>query len=162
MGEMHVNPFEILKSQHREIESLLQLAEHEAAPQTTEMRVMVRMLQRKLEAHMRLEEEVFYPSIELVVGPAIIADNESEHAAVRALLEELNTAQSQGSEGFLETLTSLKQLVERHVEDEEQELFFQVRRRLGMELLEELGAEMEAFQAETQVAAASFEDAVSA
>src|SRR4051812_13684228 len=103
-GGSRVNPIELLRGQHREIEALLRLAEDEGAPQSLEMDSMLRMLRIKLDSHLRLEEEVFYPYVELVVGQEPVADYESEHAALRSVLSELLAARELSSEGFPERL----------------------------------------------------------
>jgi hypothetical protein len=62
---------------------------------------------------------------------------------VSGLLEELSEADPE-AESFPAKLTVLKEIIEHHVEEEEQEMFPTAEKKLGKERLEELASEMQA------------------
>jgi hypothetical protein len=65
-----------------------------------------------------------------------------EHHVVKVLLRELD-AMGVGSETWTAKLKVLKENVEHHVEEEEEDMFVKAREVLSKEQLEELGAQME-------------------
>ena len=83
-------------------------------------------LTEELEVHARIEEELFYPSIRLALGPVLVTRAIDEHASARELVSDLR-ALAPGDAAFDETLATLKDCVDQHVREEEDELFPKVR-----------------------------------
>ncbi len=126
----------LLKSQHREVENIFETLEKgadDAASQVLE-------LANNLAAHMAIEQNLFYPAVRDIDGK-MVAESYEEHAiAELALKRLLSTAGDDPS--FAAKVTALKELIEHHVEEEEEELFPNVEDSMDAEQLEALGDEM--------------------
>ena len=117
---------DLLKEDHRKVRRLFQeygkLAEDDVASKAS----LFESLYQELTIHGRVEEEIFYPAIAEAVEDEETADLIEEareaHEEVKMLLEEM-TDLSPGEETFEAKMTALRENVERHVEEEEKELF---------------------------------------
>lgn len=103
-------------------------------------------IRAELEAHMAVEEEIFYPAyLEAVRSKEDrrqAFEAREEHALARRVLGELETA-APGGESFAAKAKVLKDLVEHHAEEEEEEMFPTARRALSRDALRDLGRRME-------------------
>jgi hemerythrin superfamily protein len=129
---------DLLKKQHRKVEAIfkkLESGRSEAAPLVTE-------LSNDLSAHMLIEEEIFYPAVRKVKAD-LVGESYEEHAVAKYSLSRLIDAKP-GDATFKARVTTLKELIEHHVEEEEHELFPKVEKALSAEQLNELGKEMKA------------------
>lgn len=134
-----MNALRLLMLQHDRIEGLVVDLVQSSAGEPRERALAV--MARELERHFDLEEAHFYS----VIGPRLILVSADrflgEHARIRALIAELMAgAPGQGFAGRLETLHGA--LVQ-HVGDEEIELFPEVKRRFGVDELDEIGRAIE-------------------
>lgn len=129
---------DLLTSQHREVEQLFERLEKGRGDRVA----LLRELSSKLAAHMRIEEEIFYPRARDLLEKKVLESLEEHTLAAFALkrLAEVGI----GHESFGAKLKALKELIEHHVEEEESEMFPRVARAMGREDLEEMGAELEA------------------
>lgn len=102
-------------------------------------------IQRELEIHTHIEEQIFYPHL-LKVGDeklqSITREGLEEHQQVKTLLSELG-AGLESSDDFEAKLKVLMEDVEHHVEEEEDEMFPLVRGQIDDEMLVRLGDLME-------------------
>jgi hemerythrin-like domain-containing protein len=100
-----------------------------------------------LTVHTALEEELFYPAVKDEVGTkkadAMILEAYEEHHVVKLVLAELPKIHP-NADTFEAKMTVLKELVEHHVEEEEDEMFPMAEKRFGPERSRELAREMEA------------------
>ena len=131
----------LLKSQHREVEALFKKIEK--TENGDKRRSLMNEISTKLEMHTRIEEEIFYPAVR--EAPSKKADemiNEAleEHHVVKLVLKELPQVDPE-DERFEAKMTVLKELIEHHVEEEEQEMF-KIAQKLGKEELRGLGEQM--------------------
>jgi Hemerythrin HHE cation binding domain len=95
-----------------------------------------------LELHTQLEETVFYRAFALAadaVGEQLIEDALQDHQMMKDLLAELR--ESNDAEEFETCFHTLRETVERHMEEEEHELFPQAARALAAHM-EEIRDEM--------------------
>lgn len=126
---------ELLEQQHRSVEALF--AKIEAGePEALED------LASALAAHMAIEQEIFYPTVDEIEEDLVLESFEEHSVAEIALKRALATDPEDDS--FDARVTVLKELIEHHVEEEEKELFPKVEKALGPERLEALGKKMEA------------------
>jgi hemerythrin-like domain-containing protein len=135
-----MDPRQILKRQHREVRELFKRIEKANGRQA---RPLLEELTEKLQLHMRLEEEMFYPAIqELGSSKAeeMAMEAFEEHGVVKLVLEQLPGVDPE-DERFHAKMTVLEELIEHHVEEEEKEMFKQAE-KLGDEL-EALGQRMQ-------------------
>jgi len=130
-----------LEKQHRAVEKLFKQAERSEEP--SECLDLVREIVAKLEQHTRIEEEIFYPAVRRLGSSKaedMIFEAYEEHHVVKTMMRELCEADP-GDERFAAKVTVLKELVQHHVEEEEEEMFKQAR-KLGRDQLEALGEEL--------------------
>jgi hemerythrin-like domain-containing protein len=133
-----MNITELLKEDHREAESLI--AELEGGNSSNET---FGKLKNALTLHTQIEEEIFYPALENFDETEDLIDEAyQEHSDVDQLLEDMSATEV-GSEDFQELLTQLKESINHHVEEEENQLFPLSERLLGAERLDEMGSEIE-------------------
>jgi hemerythrin-like domain-containing protein len=126
----------LLKQQHREVESIFETLEKgadDAASQVLE-------LANNLAAHMAIEQDLFYPAVRDIDG-RMVAESYEEHAIAELALKRL-LATAGDDPSFAPKVTALKELIEHHVEEEEEELFPNVEDTMDAEQLEALGDEM--------------------
>jgi hypothetical protein len=131
---------ELLKKQHREVKALFAQAK-KVKPQ--ERRRVLDEISEKLEAHMTIEEDIFYPAVREIgtkKTDEIVPEAYEEHHVVKLVLEELPDVDLD-DERFEAKVTVLDELIEHHVEEEEREMF-KIAEKLGTERLAELGDEM--------------------
>ena len=98
-----------------------------------------------LTVHAAIEEEIFYPAARnALANPGLIDEAEEEHAQAEALIEQLQDMDA-SDDLFDNTVQKLQDVVEHHVQEEEQALFAQVRESsldllaLGLEMAERKG-----------------------
>lgn len=101
-----------------------------------------------LERHAMIEEEVFYPAVRADVEDTddVVLESVEEHHVVKTLIAELR-AMTGDEENYEAKATVLMENVRHHIEEEEGEMFPQVRTALGRKRLQELADEMQRVQA---------------
>src|SRR5687767_11999737 len=131
---------ELLKQQHRDVEKLFKALDQDGSDErTTEV---FGELAATLVAHDAIEREIFYPACEKAMGMTdLLGESLVEHGVIEFSLYEAD--QAQGKKDFDFKVTVLKEMVEHHVEEEEDDFFPSVEKALGDESLEELGQRME-------------------
>jgi hypothetical protein len=132
---------DLLKKQHREVESLFKQAK---SAEPAERRAIVDEISEKLRHHMEIEENIFYPAVRELgtkKSDEMVPEAYEEHHVVTLVLDELPDVDLE-DERFEAKMTVLEELIEHHVEEEEKEMFKSAE-KLGKGRLEELGAEME-------------------
>lgn len=133
-----MNAIELLKNQHKKTKRALELLSEGKAPSTS--MAVLEQLADELVAHMVIEEHVFYPRIKQLI-PKLTLEAYEEHAVARFELARLLTA----SAGDRKTRAMvLKELLEHHIDEEENELFPKVKKSIDAHELEVLGTRMEA------------------
>ncbi len=149
-----MDAFELLKQDHKTVSGIFKQLD-----ETTERGVKTReelftRLKTELDIHAYIEETMLYPKLkEAKETHDITLEAIEEHKVVKSLLAELE-AMPKDREQWGAKLTVLKENVEHHVEEEEDEMFPDGRKVLSQEQLEELGARMEAAKKEQKKAAA--------
>ena len=143
---------DLLMKQHREVEVLF--TKLSKSQETRQKKSIAAELRLTLEVHMAIEEDIFYPAyreaVESEAGDALALEAHEEHHVVKLLLSELPHLDT-AHESFRAKMTVLQQLIERHVQDEEQRMFPEALKLLGKTRLEELGDEL--LERESQLAA---------
>jgi iron-sulfur cluster repair protein YtfE (RIC family) len=133
----------LLKKQHRQVEKLFMQCEKAEEPR--QRRRLMDEIAEALKLHTRIEEEIFYPAVRRM-GTAkaeeMVDEAFEEHHVVDLVLAELPQVDPE-DERFEAKLTVLSELVEHHVEEEEEEMFPMAEKKLGAERMKELGQRME-------------------
>ena len=134
-----MDPFELLKADHRKVEELF--TQLESARGAAKLRVF-EQIRTELELHTQIEESIFYPALEEPKETHELAlEAYEEHDVVKRLLKELGRARTANEEWEAQAKV-LQENVEHHVEEEENELFNKATRALSQEDLETLGEQM--------------------
>jgi len=138
-----MNAFALLKADHEKVAGIM-----EKLDSTTERGVKTReelftQLKTELDVHARIEETIFYPTLEEADETRdITLEAFEEHRLVKQLLQELESM-SKDDEQWTAKFTVLKENVEHHVEEEEGEMFPKARKVLSEEQARSLGTRME-------------------
>jgi hemerythrin-like domain-containing protein len=133
----------LLKADHDKVKKLL--AELET---TTERGVKTRQelfatIKGELTVHETIEEEIFYPALkEHPKAKDLVLEAYEEHHVVDQVMAELEGLDV-SDETWGAKATVMKENVEHHIDEEEQEMFAQARKVFDKSELEDLGARME-------------------
>jgi hemerythrin superfamily protein len=141
-----MDAIQLLIADHDEVRGLFdQFRKAEEAEDMDRMKELQEKIFSELETHTRIEEDIFYPAVreadEEELGD-IVAEGIQEHHVVNVLMREIKDVS--GEETFIAKMKVLMENVEHHAEEEETDMFPDVRERMGEPRLQELGAELEA------------------
>lgn len=143
LDDMGPDAIDLLTTQHDRIRELFASLEARAARPSKAKLDDVRELISTLTKHSEIEELVFYPAIRAELDLADDVDESlEEHHAAELLMAELEKLPAE-AERYDAKITVLKENVLHHIEEEETELFVQVREKLDDERLRELGRALE-------------------
>jgi hemerythrin superfamily protein len=123
----------MLEADHRMVEGLftqIEAAEGEARA------ALVAELAEALQAHMELEEHVVYPAMAPVTGEEAVEEGNKEHELARKTLADM-VELAPDQPGFGAAMEAVKAGIEHHVQEEEGELFPQLRRD-GAEIIRDM------------------------
>jgi hemerythrin superfamily protein len=140
----------LLKNDHKTVEKLFKQFEKLAKQggQNTEAKAgLVAEIIQELTTHTYIEESVFYPAAKAAGPKDDVLESVEEHHMVVWLLSELGGLDP-ADETYDAKVRVLMENVRHHVEEEEGELFPEVRKALGRKLLQDLGEQMEAAKKE--------------
>lgn len=126
----------LLEQQHRKVDSLFESIE--ASPTAK----LVDELATALASHAAIEEETFYPAAKRFNKDMVLESHE-EHELMAYALKRL-VAADPSDPTFRARVKACKDVVQHHVQEEEQSLFPQMAEALGQEEDEALGKQMEA------------------
>jgi hemerythrin superfamily protein len=138
-----MDAIELLEADHRSVEDLF--AKFEALTERAEkgQQELVDRITAELITHAAIEEQLFYPAVRAALPDLDLDVREGleEHHVAETVLAELQHLDST-HERFRPKVLVLIESVRHHVEEEEQELFPEVRKGMDAETLEELGRAM--------------------
>ena len=141
-----MNAVELLKQDHKQLKKMLKTAiEAEGGEEREHVLDHVRA---ELVRHERIEEEIFYPRLrgnEEV--KEIVLEGYEEHHVADVILDELLDIPA-SSDLWKAKVKVLKENIEHHIKEEEDEMFPKARKVLSREQLEHLGERMEALKRE--------------
>jgi hypothetical protein len=136
-----MDAFNLLKADHRKVAGLFD--ELESADGKAKLQVF-EQIKTELELHTHIEEKIFYPALEKPRETHdLTLEAYEEHDVVKKLLRQLSRAKTANDEWEAQAKV-LRENVEHHVEEEENELFEKAEAALGEERIEALGEEMAA------------------
>jgi hemerythrin superfamily protein len=134
---------DLLKKQHKSVKTLFKKVEK--TEDARRRRQLMDEISNELKLHTKIEEEIFYPAVrEIGTSKAeeMVDESFEEHHVVDLVLKELPHVDPE-DERFAAKMTVLSELVEHHADEEEDEMFPMVEKKLGKERLQELGEQME-------------------
>jgi iron-sulfur cluster repair protein YtfE (RIC family) len=126
----------LLEKQHRKVEGIFKKLEGGKG----DAPALLRELADNLAAHMAIEQQIFYPAVR-ALDEDVISESFEEHAVAELALKRL-LATPPTAPSFKAKVTTLKELIEHHVEEEEEELFPTVEKKVDDQELLELGKRM--------------------
>jgi iron-sulfur cluster repair protein YtfE (RIC family) len=136
----------LLKKDHTAVKKLFRAWEKaEKANASAQKRAIFNEMFMELGAHMKVEEEIFYPALKAEAGKAGtegVLEGVEEHGVVKSLLAQLSKMKT-SDETFSAKVKVVIESVEHHVVEEEEEMFPDAEKILGIKKLEELSARIE-------------------
>ena len=134
----------LLKDDHRAVEALFKRFEKAGSDAHVERRRIVDDIIKELSVHAEIEETVFYPAVREAVPPTEdeVLEALEEHHVAKWTLSELEGMDPR-AERFEAKVTVLMENVRHHVEEEESELFPQVRKALSRKALNDMGVALQ-------------------
>jgi hemerythrin-like domain-containing protein len=142
-----MDAFELLKADHKKVAELFELLDNASGKRKLDV---FKRIKSELELHTHIEEAIFYPAIEKPEPTHdLTLEAYEEHKVVKTLLAELAGARS-ASDKWQAKAKVLRENVEHHVDEEENELFDKASDALTDEEIEKLGQRMAAEKARKQ------------
>lgn len=144
---------ELLKKDHQNVKGLLEdlLSSDKSDGQREKL---LSTIEKELEIHTQIEEEIFYPAFAQQKSSdktkKMYHEAMEEHRAVEKLVMPDLKKTDVDSNEFMGRAKVLKELVEHHVEEEEEEMFKMAEKSMSQDELKELGEKMEARKKELQ------------
>jgi len=116
----------LLKEDHRTVEKLFK--DFESAKGEGRKEKLARQICLELSVHTKIEEEIFYPACEGKIEEDLLKEAFVEHDSAKLLVAEIEAGSGQTDEFFDAKVQVLSEQIQHHVEEEEKELFPQVRK----------------------------------
>lgn len=116
----------LLKEDHRAVEKLFK--EFEEAKGEGRKEKLARRICLELTVHTMIEEEIFYPACDGKIEEDLLKEAYVEHDSAKLLVAEIEAGNGQTDEFFDAKVQVLSEQIDHHVQDEEKELFPQVRK----------------------------------
>ncbi|MHC8407500.1 hemerythrin domain-containing protein [Pseudomonas sp. TMB3-21] len=146
-----MNAIDLLKADHERVKAILTQLSESTERGVKKRTDLLAKLEMEITIHTRLEEEILYPAFKEAGGKEqdiMYYEAKEEHRTVDALVLPDLKKTDPGSLEFSGRVKVVKELLEHHIEEEEEEMFPQAKKLLGNATLEELGAEMEKMKAQ--------------
>ncbi len=118
---------DVLEQDHRRVEMLF--SEFEQSGDQN----IARQICQELEVHTALEEEIVYPVLRQEVDDELAQEAQREHDEAKELIKKIEGGLSGAA--LQQTVAKLKESVEHHVEEEENEVFPKMQQTVGGELI---------------------------
>jgi hemerythrin-like domain-containing protein len=143
----------LLKKDHETVRELLKELEKTSSRSTKRRQELLERIALEVQVHAAIEEELFYPAFrrrgETKNDEKLFFEAAEEHKLVHGALPEIQATDPE-SELFSARAKVLKDLIEHHAEEEEQELFPRARELMSREELQSLGVQLEERKMELQ------------
>ncbi|OKH32290.1 hemerythrin [[Phormidium ambiguum] IAM M-71] len=134
-----MNVIELIKSDHRKVESLF--SEIEKTEDSKKRQVLFDQIYTELTLHAKVEELTLYPSMrDYDETHDMVDEAEEEHTEAKELLEEIKSM-SPSDPNFPAKIEELKEAVQHHVEEEENEILPSVSDSMDEQEMKELAKE---------------------
>lgn len=139
---MSANPFKLLKDDHRRVAKLFKELEATSGKATKSREHLFAQLRNELQLHTEIEEQYMYPLLEENDETRdMVLESYEEHDLVKTILNEMEK-ENLGSEAWEAKLTVMKENVEHHVSEEEEELFPEAEEILSDDAINQLGQQI--------------------
>jgi hemerythrin superfamily protein len=135
-----MNAIELLKEQHAEVKDLFKKIDKAEEPDEKEE--LFTKIADNLAVHATVEEKYFYPATKSTRTEELLREAVEEHLSMKRVIADLLDCPPDDPQ-FDAKIKVLMDTVERHMEEEEDDLFPKVKKMIDKELLKTLGAQME-------------------
>ena len=128
--EKHENAIKLLMRDHMQVQKIFgDFEKLKEKNEDQEKKVaLIRTACEELMIHMIVEEEVLYPlAAEALDNPGLITESKMEHAATKQLIKELESLDAD-EDLYDAKVLALSKHINHHIEKEEREMFFQMKR----------------------------------
>jgi hypothetical protein len=140
-----VDAIALLKQDHLKVMGLLNKLEKTGENATGRREQLLGQMETEIKIHTHIEEQIFYPAFREAARRSdehLYFEAVEEHHVVDMVLPEIKKTNA-GTEEFAAKVKVLKDLIQHHAEEEEEQVMFpKARRILGAAQLRELGDEM--------------------
>ncbi len=136
-----MDAIKLLKEQHDEVTELFEA--YEDTKSKNEKQAIFQEIADNLAAHAEIEEKIFYPAAYAKSTKDLLFEAVEEHLAAKRIISDLLTM-SPSDENFDAKVKVLKEQIEHHIREEEDDLFKQIRKELPKDEMETLGKKMKA------------------
>lgn len=141
-----MDALELLTQDHNEVRQLFEEFRSAAEQEdTSKMGDLTETIFQKLTVHTAIEEDIFYPAVRDANGKELSETTDEsyeEHHVVDLLMGEIRQLRP-GEDAFKAKMTVLMENVEHHAQEEEEEMFTEVREIMSEERLQQLGEELQ-------------------
>lgn len=136
------NPVEMIRTDHDRMRGSFDQIEQMGPSGGDAQKQLVHEVLTDLEAHAKVEEEIFYPAARELVGDGLLVDMaEEEHHGAKMYVMELARMEPDDPH-YLAKFKVLREVVEHHMEEEEHDILPKIAAADGTRL-EQIGQEME-------------------
>lgn len=144
-----MNAIELLEADHERVKGILTELSDSTERGVKKRTELLAKLEIELTLHTKLEEEILYPAFKEAGGKEeaiMYHEAKEEHRAVDSLVLPDLKHTDPGTVEFTGRVKVVKELLEHHIEEEEEEMFVKARKLMKKEELEALGEQMEMFK----------------
>ena len=143
-----MNAIELLSADHRRLTKLMKELDETTTRGVKTRKQLFSTIKRELTAHEVIEEEIFYPALkEHPRARDIVLEGYEEHHVVDVLMGEMS-ALPFDDESWGAKFTVMRENVEHHIEEEEDDMFKKARAVFDPSELDALGSSMASRKAE--------------
>ena len=147
--------FELLKNDHEKVSGIFEKMEDTTNKATKTRQELFAQLRQELELHTQIEETILYPALKQAAQTRdITMEALEEHQEVKDLLAEMQELSVEDEE-WEAVLAELKENVDHHVEEEEQQMFPQARQVLSEDQISEITEQMQTAKQQAPKAASA-------
>jgi len=135
----------LLKEDHKAVRALFRRFERAAPTATKTQQDLAAQIIEELSRHAAIEEQLFYPAVRETFpdDQEYVLEALEEHHAAKSLLAEIDRLPPT-HERFRAKVMVVIESVARHIEEEENTVFPELRRAMGRKQLSELGSALQA------------------
>ncbi len=139
-----MDPIELLKEDHAKVKKLLEELDATTEETTGARHELFAKIKSEMEVHEAIEEEIFYPALKQhPKAKEIVLEGYEEHNVVDRIMGDLAGLPVE-DETWGAKLSVMKENIEHHIEEEEDDMFVKARDVFDRDELDSLGARMKA------------------
>ncbi len=138
-----MDALDLLKDDHRRVEKLLAEMDETSESDAAKREDLFRRFTAEMQTHEIIEEEILYPALkDHPKAKEVVLEGYEEHHVVDTIMNELNEVPFD-HETWGAKFSVMKENIEHHIEEEEEEMFEKAEDIFDSEELDRLGARMQ-------------------